>query len=321
MMWIRLCLFAIASCAFAQSAETLAVVEKGADAIGFYSRDGKPLGKASVGRIPHEFVESADHRFLYVTDYGVGSYNSVEEGGNTLSVIDVQQRKTIRTINLAPYRRPHGIARGKSGKLYVTCDKPAALLVIDPEKGQIAAHYELNQRLPHMVAVDESERAAYIANAGSGSITVLLLGSTANFRTVKIDGVPMGLVLSPDGRTLFASNQSGNAVARIDAKTGKLVNKTTIAGGPARLAFSSDGHLYATLIGSGELVSLDPETLVERWRKPVGKSAEGILPLNAEKKVLASAQGDNRICEYDSEGKLLREFKTGAQPDPMILIH
>src|SRR5260370_4889156 len=96
------------------------VLQKHDDSLGCYDpHNAKPIGAvAKVGHIPHEFVLSLDERLAYVTNYGVDSYDSDDQGGNSLSVVDVQQHRTIRETDLGEYHRPHGIAIGQSGRLY-----------------------------------------------------------------------------------------------------------------------------------------------------------------------------------------------------------
>src|ERR1035441_8091293 len=85
---------------FAQS--TLAVVEKKAGKVGFYTVEGKRTGEVQIGAFPHEMVFSPGRRVLYVTDKG--------EGGNTITIIDVAARKKAGAIDLGSNRRPHGMA-------------------------------------------------------------------------------------------------------------------------------------------------------------------------------------------------------------------
>jgi len=72
---------------FAQS--TLAVVEKKAGKVGFYTVEGKRTGEVQTGAFPHETVFSPDRRFLYVTDNGMLWMTDKGEGGNTITIIDV----------------------------------------------------------------------------------------------------------------------------------------------------------------------------------------------------------------------------------------
>src|SRR5579864_7670541 len=58
-------LFVLTLCAFGQEAD-LAVVQKIAGSVGFYTRDGKFISDVKVGEHPHEAVLSPDKRLLYV---------------------------------------------------------------------------------------------------------------------------------------------------------------------------------------------------------------------------------------------------------------
>ena len=61
----------------------LAVVEKVAGAVGFYTADGKRVGGAQVGKHPHEIVLSPDGKQLYISDNGILWMTEAGEGGNT----------------------------------------------------------------------------------------------------------------------------------------------------------------------------------------------------------------------------------------------
>src|SRR5689334_8963208 len=105
----RLLFILVASlCAFGQEAD-LAVVQKVAGTVGFYTKDGKLIGTVKVGDHPHEAVLSPDKRLLYVTDNGILWMTYKGEGGNTISIVDVRARKKVGVIDLGTSRRPHGI--------------------------------------------------------------------------------------------------------------------------------------------------------------------------------------------------------------------
>src|SRR5882762_4772696 len=60
-------------------------------------------GRVPVGDGPHEITVSSDGKFAFVGNYGS------REPGNTISVIDLNQRKEIRRVDLGSIRRPHGM--------------------------------------------------------------------------------------------------------------------------------------------------------------------------------------------------------------------
>ncbi len=49
----------------------IAVIEKIAGAVAFYSEDGRRLSEVKVGAFPHEAALSADGKLLYVSNNGV----------------------------------------------------------------------------------------------------------------------------------------------------------------------------------------------------------------------------------------------------------
>ncbi|MEI2653735.1 MAG: hypothetical protein V9G12_16590 [Microthrixaceae bacterium] len=142
--------------------------------MGFYdAANGKLEARVAVGKAPHEFAVSADEQSAYVTNYGIGNFNSAEPGGNSITIVDLKERKTIGEISMGEYRRPHGIVRGKSGLFYVTTDYPAALLVVNGKKRKVNAAIPITGKLPQMVQLTSDERKAWTADAGSGTVSLI----------------------------------------------------------------------------------------------------------------------------------------------------
>jgi YVTN family beta-propeller protein len=324
---LRLCLLLSLFSVAVSAQETAVIIHKWDNSVGFYdAATGRALAKVAVNERPHEMAVSADGRFAYVTNYGVNSYTQQEQGGHTISVIDLGRRAKVGDIDLGRFRRPHGIEMGRSGRLYVTCDFPAALLVVDPVKrsvvGEIQISSQSDRALPHMVAVTRDERRAYTANAGAGTVSVISLGDGKVIKNIEIGGVPMGFALSRDERVLYATNRTGNAVAVIDTGRGEVAAKITIPGQPARCALTPDGkHLLVSLIESGELAVVDTASRREVRRLPVGKAAEGIGLDEAGEFGYASAQGEDKVVKFSlKDWRAALEIKTAARPDPIHIL-
>ena len=79
---------------------SLAIVEKIAGAVGFYTAAGTRVGGVAVGTHPHEGILSPDGRYLYVTDNGILWMTNPGAGGNTISIIDVKGRSKAGVIDL-----------------------------------------------------------------------------------------------------------------------------------------------------------------------------------------------------------------------------
>src|SRR3954471_2514064 len=160
---------------------TLLILHKRAETLGAYDADtGRKRGEPTpVGPKPHEMVASSDGKHLYITNYGVDRFTDVAAGGHTISIVNLATLKKEGAIDLGRYHRPHGIERGHSGRLYVTTDFPPSVLVLNPEappaKRILGAIDMVDQSLPHMLALTADERRLFVANAGSGSITTIML--------------------------------------------------------------------------------------------------------------------------------------------------
>ncbi|HET8548433.1 MAG TPA: YncE family protein [Bryobacteraceae bacterium] len=317
-MLLKCCALAGLVCAILAAAdEAVVVVHKGADSIGIYkTKDGAAVATIPVGKAPHELVLSAGERLAYVTNYGVGSYTSMEPGGNSISIIDLEKRAPAGEIVLGDYHRPHGIERGASGRLYVTVDFPPAVLVIDPAARKVVKAHKLEDTMPHMIVLTRDESKAYVGCSGSASVAIIDLTNGAT-NSIEVGGVPMGLTLSPDERRVFATTRTANNVAVIDTATAKLRTAIAIPGQPVRLRISPDKRwLVVTTIGSGEAFAVDLLTLKPTYKVPIGRAAEGIEFDHKGAFFYVTAQGDNKIVKVSTDTwRPVLEIKTGERPD------
>ena len=82
------------------AAETLLVGNKGEDTLSVIALgSGAELARLPTGRMPHEIAISPDGKQAAVVAYG----------GTTIDIFDVAKRTKLRTIDLSPNQRPHGL--------------------------------------------------------------------------------------------------------------------------------------------------------------------------------------------------------------------
>jgi len=317
---IIVALAAICTAAFAQ--DKLLVVHKLDDSFGIYdASSGKLETRIPVGRKPHEFALSSDEKTAFVTNYGLDTWNSAEPGGNTITVIDLLARQAVGEIDMGEFRRPHGIVRGASGRLYVTTDLPAALHIIDAKKRKILYSIKLTGKLPHMVCVSSDERKAWTADAGSGTVTLVDLYYRRQSNTFAVGGAPMGVALSADEKRLFATTLTGNEVIWIDAVANTIRRRLGVPGGPSRLRVSPDGkRLFTSLITSGEVAVLDPQAFLEVKRVAVGQRVEGMTIDPAGEHLYISAQAENHIMKLEIPSlENVQVINAAGKPDPLLI--
>jgi YVTN family beta-propeller protein len=233
----------------------LAIVEKKAGKVGFYTEEGRRLAEVRVGAFPHEMVFSPDHRLLYVTDNGMLWMTDKGEGGNTISIIDVALRRNVGTIGLAQLRRPHGIAvLPVTGEIVATIENPFGLVKADPAARKVVRQYSTNGDSPHMVTLGSGGETAWVSNSGSGTVSVVNLRSGAVETTIATGENPQGSTLSADGTRLYVTNMGSNTISIIDTKTRRVVGQIQTGTGPARVFITPDGKTLIYNLQTGQAI-------------------------------------------------------------------
>lgn len=215
--------------------------------------DGKEHARIATGAGPHEVAVSYDGRTAVVSNYGE------QTPGKTLTVIDLAKAEAVRTIDLGEYRRPHGLAYLPDGiRLLVTAEVNEALLIVDVAEGRVVHALETGQKGSHMVKVSPEGKRAYVANVGSGTVSVMNLVTGACIRTIPTGAGAEGLDVSPSGEELWVGNNQAHSVSIIDTRSLAVVETIPCAAVPIRAQFTPSGtHVLVTAAGSGELVVFD----------------------------------------------------------------
>lgn len=277
---------------------------------------GQELYKLTVGDGPHEAAASPDGRTVVVTNYG--SMTS----GNTLSVIDVNQKAVVKTITLQNYHRPHGIQFLPDGRrVVVTAEKEKVLLVVNLDSGQVEKAIPTQQEGSHMVALSPEGRRAYVSNLDSGSMTVINLK----------DGRPETIVSTAEGAEgiayislrgeIWVTNRGANSVSVIPEEKLEVKKNIFVSEFPIRAVVMPDQRfVLVSAAKSDEVFVLDAvgRKVVRSVKLPKGSFPIGIVVSpDGQKIYVANTEGDS-ISVIDSKSwKIVQTFKTGQGPDGM----
>lgn len=236
----------------------LLVLNKGAATASLIDpASGETRATMATGQGPHEVVLSPDGRTAVVTNYGVPG-----TPGSTLTVLDLASRAATATIDLAPHQRPHGIAWLPDGRrVAVTLEADSLVALVDVPAARIEATIPTGQALSHMIRVSADGAYAYVANIGSGSVTMIDLAGRYVLRTVPTGAGAEGIALTPDGARLWVTNRAANTVSVLDAQTMAPLDTLQSADFPIRVAFTPDGATaLVTNARSGDLRFFDVAT-------------------------------------------------------------
>ena len=150
----------------------LLVLHKGENAMAIVDpSNGKVVGHVPTGQDPHELVVSDDGKLAFASNYAAPG----PRGGNTLSVIDIANRKELHRVDLSPLMRPHGLWFS-NGKLYFTAEGSMAIARYDPATNKVDWLLGLGQDRTHMILVSKDQKTIFTSNVSSNTISIIERG-------------------------------------------------------------------------------------------------------------------------------------------------
>lgn len=184
--------------------------------------------------------------------------------------------------------------------------------------------------LPLNLAVSPDEKYAVVTNNGQSTQSLMLIDLETDevLDTVEVEKAWLGLAISSDGKTVYASGGNDNQILIFDIANGRLLEKEPLVLGepwprlkisPAGLALDEERDLlYTVTKEDSALYVLD---LVERKvkeRLPLGHEAYtcGLSPAGNE--LYISLWGGSAVAVYDPQaGRVVRQIRTGSHPNDL----
>ncbi|HXH53127.1 MAG TPA: cytochrome D1 domain-containing protein [Sphingomicrobium sp.] len=294
----------------------LIVGNKGEDSISFVDLvTGRELARRETGPNPHEIALSPDGKRIAVVAYG----------GSSIDIFDVERRERVRTVALVPDSRPHGILWLPDGRIIATTEGARTLSIVSPDQERVSA-IPLGQDGGHMVAVSPNFARAFVANIGSGTVSVIDLARARKLRDLPVGSRPEGIAVTPDGRQLWVSEVGGDAVHVIDAVTLRPMAKLATGKQPIRVIISPDGRTAVTSnYGEGTLSLFDTATLRPRRTITVSGQAQfgqvTILFDADGRRLYVAETGIDRLAELDmASGTVIGRLPAGKNGDGLAIV-
>ena len=302
--------------------DVLALIEKTAGRIAFYALpDGRRVGALSLGTQPHEIAADAARRFAYVGHYGVESWKAPGAGGSKVWVIDLNRRALVRTIDLSPFGRLHAVRIDARGRLYVLSETDSMLARFDdPVRDDAPSRLiPVGGARSHYLVIRRDGTRCYVADTLSGAV-IMVDPEDMGVAPVRkrIGTAPEAMTLSADERTLYVIDRPGGIIHALDADTLETRARRPMRGEAVRIVTQADGRLIVSNVADKSLSRLDPVTLSEEARLPLGTGAPG---LNLARNTLYVSLEDNHVAIVDLQAwKVTARFATGAAPDAAVVI-
>lgn len=151
----------------------------------------------------------------------------------------------------------------QAGTAYVTSEKDAAVTLVDTTSPEVKGTFTTCKRGRHIQRLPDG--TLMLACTGSNAADVVDPVSGRSVRRIPLGDKPEAVVVSPDGKTVYASNEDAGSASFVDAHTGKMLKTVKIGQEPEGVKVSADGRtLYVTSevantvhvidVGTGQLV-------------------------------------------------------------------
>jgi YVTN family beta-propeller protein len=154
-----------------------------------------------------------------------------------------------------------GIARTPTGQLLVSLIQSGQVQRVSlSNPGQTAL--TTVGGTPVVTAVDQTGQYAYVANMGTGVLSVVDVASMTKVTDVEIPGEAHSLAMAPRGDRVYVTNTS-NSVFAVDVATRAIVRTTNVPSGPWGIAFwttATDSLMYVTSRDGSAISEIDMRT-------------------------------------------------------------
>ncbi len=252
--------------------ENRAPADKTADGLSVIDPvERKLIDRWHVGSDPEQFATSKDGKFAFIAN----------EDDASASIVDLGSGQSRGKVKVS--EEPEGVGvNPQSGEVYVTCEEKGEVFAIDPDQQRVIAKIETGGR-PRSIAFVPDGSRAYVACENSGYVGVIDAASHKLLSKIQLPtgSLPMGTVISSDGKELYVSTGRGNTVVVID--TGKNAVATTIPVGNRAWGIALDpsgSKLYTANGASNDVSVVDLKSRKELRRIKAGDGPWGVAMIS-----------------------------------------
>jgi YVTN family beta-propeller protein len=270
-----------------------------------------------TGVTGHEVVASPDGKLAFVPIYGNSGVGLPGTDGRTLDVIDLGERRIVKTIDFGRGVRPHCAVFGpKDGMLYVTTELDKSVTVIDPHTFSIVDTIPTSEPESHMFAISADGHYGYTANVGPGSVSVLDIPGRKTIAVIPVARHVQRISISRDGRWVFTSDTQKPQLAVIGTKTNKVERWIPLASAGYGTASTPDGKwLLVALPGANLVAVIDLGTFAVSKTIKVPSSPQEVLIRPDGKEAYVSCSESARVAAIQTSDWSVKLIEAGPGAD------
>jgi PQQ-dependent catabolism-associated beta-propeller protein len=261
--------------AWAQGGQLIMVACGDSNQIGVVDvQAGKLIDAIPSGDSPEIFSLSPDGKTAYV---------SIEEDSQ-MAAYDLASKKPLFSVKTGA--EPEGVLASADGKfVYVTSEAANTVYAVDVAQRKLAGQVKVGLR-PRRFALSPDGSELWVTNELGASVSIIAtqgmkVKQTLSFQLPGMrasDITPVGMLMTPDGKTVWVALGRANHVAEVDVTT-RTVRRVVLVGKRAwGVALGKDGsRLYVANGMSDDMTIINTENGKALKTVPVGRVPHTIL--------------------------------------------
>jgi len=255
-------------------------------------------------RTVHELLVVLETGRAYVPIFGDGIHGCNPNPQHHLCVFDLHKRGLVETIDLRPYIAPHTLKLGPDGLIYITCENPAVVAIIDPNSNKVVDAIDSGSTNGHRLISAPDGQRLYTENEEDGTVSVIDLPERKLLGKIKTPRPLAGIAIAPDGRTVIAVDDAQPTLFLIDTEAGRVSEELVLKDvpKPAQIArYAPDNSLLAVTSLNSDTVSLIDPSFREQTAIKVGSQPMDMAFRDGE--LFVACQGDGSVHIIDIPNK------------------
>ncbi|HEV3036405.1 MAG TPA: cytochrome D1 domain-containing protein [Candidatus Angelobacter sp.] len=210
--------------------------------------------------------------------------------GDSVQLVDSGSMKIVKSL---PVKMPHNcLNAGNNEHIFVTSIRGRQVNMIDLRTLEYIAEIPVGG-VPRPIAVDREEKNMYVALSDFHGFVIVDIPARKVVHKVEFPALPPGtdlrpllntathgLMLTPDGKELWAASVPTGNVFVYDVQSGKVAPPIAVGQLPNWIAFSPDGRYGCiTNTGSNDCSIVDRRSKKEIARVKVGKAPKRLTAI------------------------------------------
>ena len=190
------------------------------------------------------------------------------------------------------------------------------VVVVDVDSGKVIGDIGGMKGIHGIVLAPEFNRG-FVTDGQAATVWIFDLKTLKVIGSAPADPDADGEVYDPASKRVFTMNGDSKTSTVVDAATGKVVGKIDLGGEPEFPAADGQGHVYANIESTSELIEIDSGTLkiTHRWPLTPGEHPSG-LAIDSKHRILFSGCRNNLMVVVNADtGKVVATLPIGQGVD------